>query len=44
MHAQDKVVAITEADLVGTVMRRVSDASGVVTGQTLAVDGGTVML
>ncbi|MGE5271802.1 MAG: SDR family NAD(P)-dependent oxidoreductase [Thiohalocapsa sp.] len=32
------------ADLVGTVMWLVSDASAFVTGQTIAVDGGTVML
>src|ERR1044071_7529076 len=32
------------ADLVGTVLWLVSDASGFVTGQTIAVDGGTVML
>ena len=32
------------ADLVGTVMWLVSDDSGFVTGQTIAVDGGTVML
>src|SRR5947209_862583 len=32
------------SDLVGTVMWLVSDASGFVTGQTIAVDGGTVML
>jgi 3-oxoacyl-[acyl-carrier protein] reductase len=31
-------------DLVGTVMWLISDASGFVTGQTIAVDGGTVML
>jgi NAD(P)-dependent dehydrogenase (short-subunit alcohol dehydrogenase family) len=31
-------------DIVGTVMWLVSDASGFVTGQTIAVDGGTVML
>ncbi|HEV8680546.1 MAG TPA: SDR family NAD(P)-dependent oxidoreductase [Stellaceae bacterium] len=31
-------------DLVGTVIWLVSDASGFVTGQTIAVDGGTVML
>ncbi|HEX3954975.1 MAG TPA: SDR family NAD(P)-dependent oxidoreductase [Stellaceae bacterium] len=31
-------------DLVGTVMWLVSDASGFITGQTIAVDGGTVML
>jgi NAD(P)-dependent dehydrogenase (short-subunit alcohol dehydrogenase family) len=31
-------------DLVGAVMWLVSDASGFVTGQTIAVDGGTVML
>jgi NAD(P)-dependent dehydrogenase (short-subunit alcohol dehydrogenase family) len=31
-------------DLVGTVRWLVSDASGFVTGQTIAVDGGTVML
>jgi NAD(P)-dependent dehydrogenase (short-subunit alcohol dehydrogenase family) len=32
------------ADLAGTVMWLVSDDSGFVTGQTIAVDGGTVML
>jgi NAD(P)-dependent dehydrogenase (short-subunit alcohol dehydrogenase family) len=32
------------ADLTGTVLWLVSDASGFVTGQTIAVDGGTVML
>jgi p-cumic alcohol dehydrogenase len=32
------------ADLAGTVMWLISDASGFVTGQTIAVDGGTVML
>ena len=32
------------SDLVGTVMWLVSDSSGFVTGQTIAVDGGTVML
>ena len=32
------------ADLVGTVLWLVSDASGFVTGQTIAIDGGTVML
>jgi 3-oxoacyl-[acyl-carrier protein] reductase len=31
-------------DLVGTMLWLVSDASGFVTGQTIAVDGGTVML
>ena len=31
-------------DLSGTVMWLISDASGFVTGQTIAVDGGTVML
>jgi p-cumic alcohol dehydrogenase len=31
-------------DLVGTVLWLVSDASGFVTGQTIAIDGGTVML
>jgi p-cumic alcohol dehydrogenase len=31
-------------DLSGTVLWLVSDASGFVTGQTIAVDGGTVML
>jgi p-cumic alcohol dehydrogenase len=32
------------ADLAGTVMWLIADASGFVTGQTIAVDGGTVML
>jgi 3-oxoacyl-[acyl-carrier protein] reductase len=32
------------ADLLGTVHWLVSDGSGLVTGQTIAVDGGTVML
>src|SRR5438552_8763644 len=32
------------ADLAGTMLWLVSDASGFVTGQTIAVDGGTVML
>ncbi len=31
-------------DLAGTVLWLISDASGFVTGQTIAVDGGTVML
>ena len=31
-------------DLVGTVMWLISDASKFVTGQTIAVDGGTVLL
>src|SRR5215212_2645458 len=31
-------------DLVGAVLWLVSDASGFITGQTIAVDGGTVML
>jgi p-cumic alcohol dehydrogenase len=35
---------LVPSDLVGTVMWLVSDASGFVTGQTIAVDGGTVML
>jgi 3-oxoacyl-[acyl-carrier protein] reductase len=35
---------LVPADLVGAVMWLVSDASGFVTGQTIAVDGGTVML
>jgi NAD(P)-dependent dehydrogenase (short-subunit alcohol dehydrogenase family) len=35
---------LVPGDLVGTVMWLVSDASGFVTGQTIAVDGGTVML
>jgi NAD(P)-dependent dehydrogenase (short-subunit alcohol dehydrogenase family) len=32
------------SDLVGAVMWLISDSSGFVTGQTIAVDGGTVML
>ena len=32
------------SDLAGTVLWLISDASGFVTGQTIAVDGGTVML
>jgi NAD(P)-dependent dehydrogenase (short-subunit alcohol dehydrogenase family) len=35
---------LVPSDLAGTVMWLVSDASGFVTGQTIAVDGGTVML
>jgi NAD(P)-dependent dehydrogenase (short-subunit alcohol dehydrogenase family) len=35
---------LVPSDLVGTVMWLVSDASAFVTGQTIAVDGGTVML
>jgi 3-oxoacyl-[acyl-carrier protein] reductase len=35
---------LVPADLVGTVMWLVSEDSGFVTGQTIAVDGGTVML
>jgi p-cumic alcohol dehydrogenase len=35
---------LVPADLAGTVLWLVSDASGFVTGQTIAVDGGTVML
>ncbi len=35
---------LVPADLVGTVMWLVADDSGFVTGQTIAVDGGTVML
>jgi NAD(P)-dependent dehydrogenase (short-subunit alcohol dehydrogenase family) len=35
---------LESADLVGTVHWLVSDASKLVTGQTIAVDGGTVML
>lgn len=34
---------LTPADLTGTVMWLISNASGFVTGQTIAVDGGTVM-
>ncbi len=36
--------SLTPADLAGTVLWLVSDASALVTGQTIAVDGGTVML
>src|SRR3981081_2957235 len=32
------------SDLAGTMLWLISDASGFVTGQTIAVDGGTVML
>src|SRR5579864_7069311 len=35
---------LVPADLVGTVMWLIADDSGFVTGQTIAVDGGTVML
>ena len=35
---------LVPSDLVGTVIWLISDASGFVTGQTIAVDGGTVML
>ena len=35
---------LVPADLTGTVAWLLSDASGFVTGQTIAVDGGTVML
>jgi NAD(P)-dependent dehydrogenase (short-subunit alcohol dehydrogenase family) len=35
---------LTPADLVGAVIWLVSDASCFVTGQTIAIDGGTVML
>jgi NAD(P)-dependent dehydrogenase (short-subunit alcohol dehydrogenase family) len=35
---------LTPADLAGTVLWLVSNASALVTGQTIAVDGGTVML
>ena len=36
--------SLVPSDLVGAVHWLVSDASGLVTGQTIAVDGGTVML
>ena len=35
---------LVPSDLVGTVMWLLADPSGFVTGQTIAVDGGTVML
>jgi 3-oxoacyl-[acyl-carrier protein] reductase len=35
---------LVPSDLTGTVAWLISDASGFVTGQTIAVDGGTVML
>jgi 3-oxoacyl-[acyl-carrier protein] reductase len=35
---------LVPADLTGTVAWLLSDESGFVTGQTIAVDGGTVML
>jgi 3-oxoacyl-[acyl-carrier protein] reductase len=33
----------TPDDMLGTVMWLASDASGFVTGQTIAIDGGTVL-
>jgi len=35
---------LTTDDLVGTILYLASDASSMVTGQTIAVDGGTVLL
>jgi 3-oxoacyl-[acyl-carrier protein] reductase len=35
---------LVPSDLAGTIIWLISDASGFVTGQTIAVDGGTVML
>jgi p-cumic alcohol dehydrogenase len=35
---------LTPSDLAGTVAWLISDASSLVTGQTIAIDGGTVML
>ena len=35
---------LVPSDLTGTVLWLISDTSGFVTGQTIAVDGGTVML
>jgi p-cumic alcohol dehydrogenase len=35
---------LTPADVVGTALWLISDAAALVTGQTIAIDGGTVML
>ena len=35
---------LVPADLVGTILYLLGDGSGFVTGQTVSVDGGTVML
>jgi NAD(P)-dependent dehydrogenase (short-subunit alcohol dehydrogenase family) len=42
-NGQSITRSLMPADLVGTIHWLVSDASQLVTGQTIAVDGGTVM-
>jgi p-cumic alcohol dehydrogenase len=43
-NAQSIQHNLTPSDLVGAVTWLVSDTSRFVTGQTIAIDGGTVML
>ena len=37
-------IVAADSDLVGAILWLVSDASSLVTGQTIAIDGGTVLL